>query len=97
MPSSRIGEKYPTKVKPVHKPRPIQRMCLNHFFTSFSRDIGAPSRRMRALRSPSTLCSIHRNISVYTVCGQAKPHHRRPATAVNRNSESALITSRAVR
>jgi hypothetical protein len=39
---------------------------------------------IRALRSPSIFCSIQVKISVYTVCGQAYPHHRRPPTAVNR-------------
>ena len=30
-----------------HAPAPIQSRCLNHFLTSFSSDIGAPSSRMR--------------------------------------------------
>ena len=52
-----------------------------------SADIGCRSRRMRALRLPSIFRSNHMKISVYTVCGQVKPHQTRPKIAVNRNSE----------
>ena len=48
---------------------------------------------MRCERVPSVHCSIQMKASVQTVCGQAKPHHRRPASAVKKNSESAAMIS----
>jgi hypothetical protein len=52
---------------------------------------------MRAERSPSILRSIHKKISLYPVYGQAEPHHKRPATAVNKNSDKAEMTNKPVK
>ena len=49
------------------------------------------------MRSPSVSRSIHRKVSVHTVWGQAYPHHRRPATAVKKNSDKAAMISSQVR
>ena len=89
--------KYPTKLKPVHNDKATHASCLPLLRHTLFMLKGAASRRMRADRSPSNWRSIQMNISVYTVCGQAKPHHKRPATAVNKNNDSAEITSKAVR
>ena len=52
---------------------------------------------MRFGRSPSIQRSIQMNTSVQTVCGQAKPHHRRPANAVKKNSARPAVISSSAR
>src|SRR5690606_14926461 len=92
-----IGVKKPTKVKPVHTAKTNHRKCLAPLRSTFSRVHGPASSFIRLLRSPSVQRSIHRNTSVQTVCGQAKPHHRRPASAVTKNSVSARMISSSAR
>ena len=91
-----IGEKKPTKVKPVHAAKRIQRACLvlfNRIFRPFQGDL---SSFIRFARSPSIHCSIQMKTSVQTVCGQANPHQRRPASAVKKKRDKpAVIMSRA--
>jgi len=70
---------------------------LAAFSPNLRHDIGSRSSTMRLGRSPSITRSTHMKISLYTVCGHAYPHHSRPATAVNRNSDIAEITSSPVR
>ena len=57
------------------------------FFKNFSRPQGILSSFICFARSPRTLRSTHMKSSVHTVCGQAYPHHRRPARAVKKKSE----------
>ena len=82
---------------PVHSAIAIQIACFSAFFPSFAADIGSRSTRIRVVWLPSIFRSIQRKISVYTVCGHAKPHHSRPAIAVNRKSDSAAMISRTAR
>ena len=95
-PSSRIGEKKPTKVKPVQAESRIHRACLvdlRRILLAFHGDL---SSLMRFGRSPSIHCSTQINTSVQTVCGQANPHHKRPASAVKKNKDKpAVIISNA--
>jgi hypothetical protein len=56
----------------------IQAACLAAARQLRSRFQGPASRFMRSMRSPWILRSTHMKISVYTVCGQVKPHHSRP-------------------
>ncbi len=95
-PNSRMGVKKPTKVKPVHSAKVIHNNCLADLRRILLRFQGPLSSFMRFMRSPSVSFSIHRKTSVQTVWGQANPHHRRPARAVKKNSESpAVISNRA--
>ncbi|MNV73507.1 hypothetical protein D3C71_1666640 [compost metagenome] len=52
------------KVDPVHQASAIHRKCFVIFRRALRRLHGDSSRRMRAMRSPSTLRSIHMKISV---------------------------------
>jgi len=70
-----------------------QSACLASLRPSFAAFQVSRSSRMRWLRSPSVSHSIHMKSLVHTVCGQAYPHQRRPATVVKRKSENAAMMS----
>ena len=74
---------------PVQKAMASQSVCFSTLRQAMLRVIGWASRRMRSTLSPSIRRSTHMNRSVQTVCGQVKPHQRRPNRLVTRNSPTA--------
>src|SRR6266702_4897732 len=88
-----MGEKKPTKVMPVKPAKEIHRTCLADLRANFCTDHGARASFICCMRLPSVSRSIQTKISVHTVCGQARPHHKRPARAVKKNSDRAAMMS----
>src|SRR5579859_79208 len=88
-----MGEKKPTKVTPVNPAKLTQRICLADLRANFRTDHGARASFICCERLPSVSRSIQTKISVHTVCGHAKPHHKRPARAVKKNSDRAAMIS----
>src|ERR1700724_3680546 len=87
------GEKKPTKVMPVKPAKLIHRTCLADLRANFCTDHGARASFICCVRLPSVSRSIQTKISVQTVWGQAKPHHKRPARAVKKNNDRAAMMS----
>ena len=71
-------------------------MCVADFLPDFFEVQGCESSRMCALRSPCQKRSTTIIRSVHTVCGQAYPHHTRPAMDVTRKRARAASTRRPV-
>src|ERR1700674_493010 len=88
-----MGEKKPTKVMPVKPAKLIHRNCLADLRAILCTDHGARASFICCVRLPSVSRSIQTKISVHTVWGQAKPHHKRPARAVKKNNDRAAMMS----
>src|SRR3546814_16768529 len=80
-PTSTIGVKKPTKVKPVHSANTSHIKCSDPLRRTFSRVHGPASSFMHLARSHPAQRSIPQNPSVHTVRGQTKPPHTRPSNA----------------